>query len=220
VKTALRLSAKLWRVQALAECAVWDTRPDLQHLCKAVPKQGAMSVELIRSELPGLSDAGYTNLLRHLQYLRLIGDDGRLIRVGTHCATSGSAPTWEMGVYDLLVAQHPLIGSPILSFRRVGSGPGARFGELVRVPECLKPDPEHVATSVFDSSLRFSIYRFPQRQDGEPTCQCAELAPATLSLQIDDLAAETAGSSQARPMRSTARSSPHSSPCRRSTSPA
>jgi len=187
VKTTLQLPANLWRVQAFAECAIWEGRPDLQQLCKAVPDQGGMSVDLIVSELPGLSETGYRNIFRHLQYLRLIGngDDGRLTRMGAHCAATGSAPVWEMGVYDLLVAHHPVIGSPILEFRRTTGTSGAKFKSLVGIPEWLELDGERVATSVYNASSRFSVHRFPRRQDGEPMCQCSELAPAVLDLDID-----------------------------------
>ncbi|MCA9633674.1 MAG: hypothetical protein KC766_38750, partial [Myxococcales bacterium] len=118
MQASLTTQVDLWDVAVFAELAVWEMRPDLQVLCAAAQTHGCLDEEAIDAVLPGISARGRTNLLRHMGYIHLIDRSGSLTGLGRRCASAGEAPSWEQGVYHLLVASHPLFGCHVLDFKR------------------------------------------------------------------------------------------------------
>ena len=186
MKASLEATVELWDFAVFAEIAVWETRPDLQHLCAAARDQGALDEDAIDSMVPGLSPRARKNLLRHLGYIQLIDRSGALTAVGRRCASVGEAPSWEQGAYHLLVAAHPLFGSHVLDFKRTpGDGFDRDFDNLETIPGWLSADSRRVFTSAFDGAVRFSVGGFPSARGQDAVCRGWEMDPGRLRWEID-----------------------------------
>lgn len=186
MKATLESAVELWEMAVFAELGVWEPRPDLQLLCTTALRGTGLDPEAIGQVLPGLSDRARRNLLRHLEYVQLIDRGGALTALGHLCAQSGEAPSWEQGVYYLLVATHPLFSAMVLDFKRTpGEGFDRDFDNLEPLPSWLVPDRDRVFTSAFDSSRRFSVASFPAARGQDPVCRGWEMAPARLKWEID-----------------------------------
>ncbi len=185
MRAVLQTKIPLWNIAVFAELAVWERRPELQRLCLAAGADGRLDAALAASQLPGLSDRAYANLLRSFTYLQLIDGEGRLTAFGRRCAETGQAPAWEQGVYRLLVAVNPLCGGVILDFIRADDNEKDHdFSDLERVPAWLQPGREPVHTSVFDRT-NFSLAAFPCPRNESPKCRGTELDPASLTWTVD-----------------------------------
>lgn len=184
MKTTLSAEAELFEVQAFAEIAVWEARPDLQRLCGAAAS-GALGDREIDSVLPGLSPTARKNLLRSLTELRVVNERRQLTAIGRRCATSGQAPAWEMGVYRLLVAYHRVTGSCLLACRPAeGEARDRDFDSLEDVPSWLVIDPDEVWASALGETMRFSV-RLVAGRSPKPRCRVLELPPCRLLWELD-----------------------------------
>lgn len=186
MKAILEATVELWEFVVFAELAVWEPRPDLRVLCAAAQDRGALNEDAIDAVIPGLSPRGRKNLLHRAQDLQLVDRTGVLTAVGRRCASVGSAPAWEQGVYRLLVAAHPLFGGQVLAFQRASTdGADRDFDSLLPLPAWLTANHERVFTSAFDREARFSIGAFPSVSSEEPVCRGWELDPGRLRWEID-----------------------------------
>jgi hypothetical protein len=177
---------ELWRLQAVAEIAIWEPRPELQHLCRAAEHGSTFDSETLMSLVPGLSTAGAHNLAAHLDYIGLTRENG-LTRLGKSCAATGMAPAWEFGVYDFLIANHPLVGSAFLDLQRTVNNPeDYDFKSLTALPAWLDYDRDQVHVSAYDNSRRFSIYEIPKAEQGG-NCRCVRLDDGELQITVRDL---------------------------------
>lgn len=185
MRAVLQTKVALWNIAMFAELAVWERRPELQRLCLAARSSGRLDAVLAASQLPGLSERAYANLLRSLAYLQLIDGQGQLTAFGRRCADTGEAPAWEQGVYHFLVAINPLCGGVILDFIRANDDEkDQNFSNLERVPAWLQPDREHVHRSVFERT-NFSLAAFPCPRNEAPKCRGTELPAASLTWTVD-----------------------------------
>ena len=185
MKAILEAQVELWDIAVFAELAVWESRPDLQLLCKEAAKNGGLDDDAVDRVLPGLSSRGRKNLVRHLGYIQLLERDGALTRLGRHCADSGDAPAWEQGTYHLLVAAHPLFGCHVLDHKRTVNDPFDRDYNLDPLPTWMRVSQHQIFTSALDKSRRFSIAAFPAARGQDPTCRGWEMKPGTLRWEID-----------------------------------
>ncbi len=186
MKAKLETDIEICDVAVFAELAVWEKRPDLRILCATARDQGTLDEDAIDTVLPGLSPRARQNLCRHLRYLRLVGRDGTLTRLGRHCASSGEAPAWEQGVYRLLVASHPLCDDHVLDFIRVsGDGTDRDFDRREPLPLWRLPKHDRLFTSVFERSIRFCVVGFPAERGQHPVCRIEETITGKLRWDID-----------------------------------
>lgn len=185
MKATINADVEIWDIAVFAELAVWEPRPDLQLLCRIAREQGGLDDEAIGGVLPGLSARACQNLLRHLGYIQLVNGEGGLTKLGERCAYAGDAPSWEQGVYHLLVAKHRLFGCHILDYKRAPSDPFDSDYDLAPLPCWLSPPQTRVFSSALDHSRRFSIAGFPATPGHDPTCRLWELSPAMLDWEID-----------------------------------
>lgn len=186
MKTTLESKVEVWDIAVFSELAVWEPRPDLQVLCVAARDRGTLDDEVVEEVLPGLSKRGRANLLRHLAYIQLVSRNGGLTPLGRRCAAEGDAPAWEQGVYDLLVATHPLFGCHVLDYKRATNDPYDRnYDDLQPIPSWLAISPNQVFTSALDNSRQFGITGFPSSRGQEPLCRMWEMAPGKLSWDIE-----------------------------------
>lgn len=186
MKAKLHTEADLWQIAAFAEVAVWERRPELQRLCASVPDRGTLGPDQIDTILPGLSEAGRRNLLRHLSYLRLLDERGALTALGRRCAAMGEAPAWELGGYYFLVSAHPLFRCHVIGFRRApGDGRDWDFKGLEGVPDWFRPEPSRVWTSAFDGALKFTLNALPAAGGADPRSRGEKLQPARLVWSVD-----------------------------------
>ena len=172
-------------IAVFAELAVWERRPELQLLCRATRDHGVLDEAVIDLVLPGLSDRGRGNLIRHLVYIRLMNRDGGLTGLGHRCADSGEAPAWEQGAYHLLVATHPLFGCHVLEYMRTANDPLDRDFDLRPLAPWLSIPRTKVFASSLDHGRRFSIASFPAAKGQDPMCRGWEKDPAKVKWEID-----------------------------------
>ena len=184
MKVSFTGMVELWSLTVFAELAVWEKRPELQRLCASGATIG--DVEIDRA-LPGLSDTGRRNILRHLEQTRLVDAAGVLTSLGRACAKSGDAPAWELGVYNFLIATHPLFGHHVLDFERSGEDARPAFDGLASVPSWFVVEPDRIWTSAVQGGGRFSIQSLPAPRGEDPRCVAKSLAPAALRWELDPL---------------------------------
>lgn len=185
MKATLDSEVEIWDIAVFAELAVWESRPDLQLLCRKVREHGELDEDVVDEVLPGLSSRGRKNLVRHLGYVQLTDRDGRLTGLGNRCADTGQAPAWEQGAYHLLVAAHPLFSCHVLDYKRTVNDPFDRDYDLKPLPGWMTVPRDQVFTSALDQSRRFSIAAFPAGKGQDPLCRGWEMEPAKLTWEID-----------------------------------
>ena len=185
MKATLEAEVEIWDIAVFAELAVWERRPDLQLICALARDRGGLDEAAVETVLPGLSARARANLLRHLGYIQLMDRSGALTALGHYCATSGEAPAWEQGVYNLLVARHPLFDSYVLDFKRTSGDAFDRKYDLDTLPQWLAPDRNKILTSATDGARRFSIAGFPAGKGQDPVSRGWELDAGKLSWEID-----------------------------------
>ncbi len=185
MKARLTDSVEVVDIAVFAELAVWERRPELQLLCAAGRAHGGLDEGVIDQVLPGLSERGRRNLIRHLGYIRLMNRDGGLTRLGHRCAESGDAPAWEQGAYHLLVATHPLFGCHVLDYKRTDNDPFDRDFDLQPLPPWLRVPKHKVFASSLDHGRRFSIASCPSAKGQDPMCRGWDMDPARVKWEID-----------------------------------
>jgi len=185
MKTTLRAEITVWEVEVSAELCVWQRRPELSRLCAAVPEGGVLGPEIVDAALPGLSETARRNVVRHLEYLGLLEEDGTLGPAGRRCAAKGEAPAWELGVYRFLVAVHPLFDRCVLGFERLlGNGQDRDFDGLEALPAWFMSEPRRIWVSVLDSE-KFTVSDLPTPRGVDPRCRLYQAPPAALAWEID-----------------------------------
>ena len=186
MKAVLCSEVELLEIAVFAEAAVWERRPELQLICASIPDRARVSPGEIEQALPGLSEAAQKNIIRHLNYLRLVDDRGMLTALGRRCAITGDAPMWELGGFNFLVASHPLFRCHVLHFKRlVADGRDWDFRGLEAVPGWFGADPARVWTSAFDGDLRFTLSALTAPRGFDPRCRVHDLPPAQLVWDVD-----------------------------------
>lgn len=184
MKTILQANVQVWEIGIMLELAVWDKRPELQRICKMVGSDGRINEAIVNSALPGLSESAQRNVLRSLEHMRLV-EGGALTQFGRRCGDSGDAPSWELGAYSLLVAQHPCFGAWPMAFKREKpDGFDREFGNLQEVPAWLQPMSKNVWTCAIEGK-RFTIYDFPGLAGQPRPCRVVEKPPARLTWDLD-----------------------------------
>jgi hypothetical protein len=185
VKTVLQSDVELWKISAFAEVAVWERRPELQRVCTMAPERGLGPAEIDQA-LPGLSETARGNIIRYLNYLRLIDDGGALTALGRRCAATGEAPAWELGGYSFLVSAHPLFRCHVIAFRRApGEDQDRDFQDLDDTPAWFRVDPGRIWTCGFDGDVKFTIHALTAPRGAGPKCRARTLPPARLVWNID-----------------------------------
>lgn len=153
-------------VAVFAEMAWIERRPELGLLCRAALEHGnRITMATIQSELPGLQDAGATNVIAWCRMLGLCDARGGLTALGEDLAKSDEAPVPEQGVYSLWLAQHPVMGHRVLAVERVASNRDQRFEAIE--PLTIEPDRGKVFRSVLDGKERFMVRDLPTNH-GQP----------------------------------------------------
>ncbi len=148
------------RIAVFAEMAWMERRPELGALCRAARDRGnRISLATVQSVLPGLPDAGATNVLSWCAMLGLCDSRGGLTALGEDVAEQDEAPVPEQGVYGLWLAEHPVLGRRVLAVERLASSRDQRFESIHPLP--MEPDHGKVFRSVVDAKERFQVRDLP-----------------------------------------------------------
>ncbi len=184
MKAVLSSGIFVSRVAVFAEMAWMERRPELGLLCRAARDHGnRISIETVRSALPGLSDTGANNVIDWCKMLGLCDERGGLMALGEDVAETDEAPVPEQGVYDLWLAEHPVIGRRVLSVERLASNRDARFEHIEPLP--VQPDRGKVFRSVVDPNERFQVRDLPTNH-GKACCLVGETrASCRISWTLD-----------------------------------
>jgi hypothetical protein len=154
------------RVAVFAEMAWLERRPELGLLCRAAHEQGnRITTAVVQSALPGLPDAGANNVIGWCRMLGLSDGQGALTALAEQVANDNEAPVPEQGVYDLWLAQHPVLGRRVLAVERLASNRDECFESIEPLP--VDPDRDRVFRSVLDDKERFMVRDLPTNH-GQP----------------------------------------------------
>jgi len=191
MKVELTAEIPVVRYAAFAELAWLERRPELGLLCStATDADGRITTDLVQSVLPGTSDPAARNIARWCEYLGLCDQHGSLTALGHDAAATGLTPVPEQGVYELWVAEHPLLlGARILHALRLASTPDQRF-DIWPVP--VKPDVRVTFQSVIDPAKRVTMRDFMSNHGGDG---CLRWNGTTSRLRVHwrwDLSADSA----------------------------
>lgn len=164
MKTVLTGVIPVARVAVFAEMAWLERRPELGLLCrKARESEKRITSTNVQSVLPGMSDAGAKNIVAWCEMLGLCDKHGALTTLGETVADSDEAPVPEQGVYDLWIAQHPVIGSRVLAVERLAPRREDRLEDVRPLP--IEPDRGKVFHSVTNPKERFQVRSLPTNQE-------------------------------------------------------
>ncbi len=148
------------RFAVFAEMAWMERRPELGLLCRAAREHGnRITTAVVQSALPGLSDAGANNVIAWCWMLGLCDVRGGLSVLGEGVADTDEAPVPEQGVYDLWLAEHPILGRRVLSVERLTSSQDQRFEPVE--PLEVEPDRGKVFRSVLNGKDRYIVRDLP-----------------------------------------------------------
>ena len=165
MKVELVAEIPVVRYAAFAEVAWLERRPELGLLCSAATDaDGRITPSLVQSVLPGTSEPAARNITRWCEHLGLCDRRGSLTALGHDAAATGLAPVPEQGVYDLWVAEHPLLGSRILHALRLVSTRDQRFDGIQPAP--VVPDVGVTFQSVIDPAERLAMREFMSNHGG------------------------------------------------------
>jgi hypothetical protein len=160
MKCHLTTNLAVKRVAVFAEMAWLERRPELGLLCRAAQAHDhRITTAVVRSTLPGLSDAGANNIIAWCKSLGLCDGRGALSELGEDVAEADEAPVPEQGVYGLWLAQHPLFGRRVLAVERLTSNRDQQFTDIK--PLEIEPDRGKVFRSVLNSKDRFIVRDLP-----------------------------------------------------------
>lgn len=156
------------RFAAFAELAFLERRPELGLLCRSAREaDGRITPALVRGVLPGTSEPAARNIARWCAHIGLCDPRGGLTDVGQGAADSDLAPVPEQGVYELWVAEHPLLGARVLHANRLVSSRDQRFDDIAQVP--VLPDLGVAFTSLIDPAQQLVLQSF-MTNHGEAVC--------------------------------------------------
>ena len=168
MKVDLVTEVPVVRFAAFAELAFLERRPELGLLCRSArDTDGRITAALVQRVLPGTSEPAARNIARWCGHLGLCDRRGGLTSVGHNAADSDLAPVPEQGVYELWVAEHPLLGARVLHARRLVSSRDQRFDDIQPVP--VLPDSGVVFTSLIDPGQQLVLQSFMSNH-GEAVC--------------------------------------------------
>ena len=160
MKVVLSSQIPVERIAVFAEMGWMERRPELGLICRAARDNGnRISLSTVQTALPGLQDAGATNVISWCRMLRLCDTQGGLTALGEEVAETDEAPIPEQGVYSLWLAQHPVIGRRLLAVERRASTRDQRFEDVQPLP--IEPDRDKVFRSVVDSKERYQVRDLP-----------------------------------------------------------
>ncbi len=166
MRCVLTIEIPVSRVAVFAEMAAMERRPELGLLCRAGREHGnRITTAIVQSALPGLSDAGASNVIAWCKMLGLCDGRGALTALGEDVADVDEAPVPEQGVYGLWLAQHPVLGRRVLAVERLASNRDQRFESIE--PLAVEPDRGRVFRSVLDGKERFLVRDLPTNH-GQP----------------------------------------------------
>lgn len=168
MRVVLSTDLPVFRVAVFAEMAWMERRPELGLLCRAARDTGnRISPAAVQAALPGLSDAGASNVLNWCRMLDLCDRNGGLTALGEDVAESNEAPVPEQGVYGMWLTKHPVIGNRVLSVERLASQRDPRFNDIQLLND--EPDRGKVFQSVLDPKERFVVRDLPSNH-GKTGC--------------------------------------------------
>ncbi len=168
MKAILTAAIPVDRIDAFAEMAWMERRPELGLVCRAARANGGrLSRATVQSVLPGLGDAGADNVVSWCAMLGLCDRHGGLTQLGEGVADKDEAPVPEQGAYRLWLGEHPVLGRRILNIERLSATRDPRFDDIVPIP--VEPEPDVVFTSLGDPNQRFIFRGFPAKH-GERGC--------------------------------------------------
>lgn len=166
MRVVLTTEIPVSRVAVFAEMAWMERRPELGLLCRAALGNGnRISIAVVQSVLPGLSEAGANNVVAWCRMLALCDGGGALTKLGEDVADTDEAPVPEQGVYGLWIAKHPVLGQRVLAVERLASDRDQRFESIK--PLVVDPDRGKVFRSVLDGKERFMVRDLPTNH-GQP----------------------------------------------------
>lgn len=160
MKTVLSAVIPVTRVAVFAEMAFMERRPELGLLCRSARDTGKrITAAVVQSVVPGLSDAGASNVIAWCRSLGLCDGNGGLTSLAEAVASSDTAPVPEQGVYDLWIAQHAVIGRRVLGAERLAARADKRFESIK--PVLVEPDRDRLFRSVVDGKTQFVVRDLP-----------------------------------------------------------
>ena len=184
MKAILTTGIPVDRIDAFAEMAWMERRPELGLVCRAARANGGrLSSATVQSVLPGLSDTGANNVVRWCAMLGLCDRHGGLTQLGEAVADTDEAPVPEQGVYRLWLGEHPALGRRILNIERLSATRDARFDAIVPVP--VEPEPGVVFASLADPNQRFIFRGFPAKHSERGCLRAATKATCRLRWSLD-----------------------------------
>ena len=160
MRASLSTTVPVQRFAVLAEMAWLERRPELGLVCRVAGEHGdRITRDTVQTVLPGLSEAGADNVVGWCEVLGLCDASGSLSALGDDVGRTNEAPVPEQGVYDLWLAQHPVLGKRLLSAQRLASRRDPRFEAIE--PLVVEPDRGVVFRSVLDPRERFLVRDLP-----------------------------------------------------------
>jgi hypothetical protein len=166
MRCSLTTEIPVHRIAVFAEMAWLERRPELGMLCRVAREHGnRITPAVVQSALPGLTDAGANNVIAWCKMLGLCDERGGLTALGEDVAETDEAPVPEQGVYDLWLAQHPLLGRRVLAVERLTANRDQRFESIEPLP--VEPDRGKVFRSVLNGKERFMVRDLPTNH-GQP----------------------------------------------------
>lgn len=184
MKVHLEAPIAVERIAVFAELAWLERRPELGLLCRAARDAGGhLTPEIVQAALPGLAAAGARNVIAWCRTLGLIDGGDTLTQLGEEVARSDEAPVPEQGVYDLWLAQHPLLGRRVLAVARVSAS--GRLGPEGPAPLPFEPEQLVIFRSVIDPSERFVLGGFPTNHGDTRCVRGATAARCRLRWRLD-----------------------------------
>lgn len=184
MKCVLTAEIAVTRLAVFAEMAWLVRRPELGLLCRAAQQsRNRITADVVQSALPGVPDAGASNVIAWCETLALCDRDGGLTSLGEDVAVKDEAPIPEQGVYGLWVAEHPLLGCRALSVERLASNKSQRFEKIERLR--VLPDLGKVFVSVVDQNERFIVRDLPTKHGESGAIVGETRATCALEWQLD-----------------------------------
>ena len=168
MKALLTTAIPVERIDAFAEMAWLERRPELGLVCRAAREDsGQLTGATVQAVLPGLGDAGAKNVVSWCVMLGLCDRHGGLTQLGEVVAERDEAPVPEQGAYRLWLAEHPVLGRRILNVERLSATHDPRFDDIVPIP--VEPEQGVVFCSLADANQRFIFRGFPTKH-GDRGC--------------------------------------------------
>ena len=184
MKVLLSSEISVSRVAAFAEMAWLERRPELGLLCRAARDHGdRITIGTVQAALPGLADAGATNVIKWAETLGLCDRSGGLTKLGGEVAEDDEAPVPEQGVYGLWLVDHPVLGRRVLAAERIASNRDQRFESIDTMD--VDVDLGKTFRSVVDQRERFMVRALPSNHDQRGAVRASTNAKCRLRWTLD-----------------------------------